>query len=82
MIIIEVLVPSFDNHYELKVDENVVLAVMISEIAAIICQKEQCKIIGSSDNLLLFSLSDKRLLSMNLSLYDNNVRTGDRLVLV
>lgn len=74
--------PSLDKSYDFKLDEDIVLSVITDEIASIICQKEQCGISGNKRELMLFKPANSHILSMGLSLYENGIKTGDRLVLV
>ena len=82
MIITEIYVPSVDKTYEFKLNEDISTIVIIDEIGSVICQKEQCAIKGDKSQLMLFKCEDKQILSMNLSLYENGVQSGDRLILV
>lgn len=82
MIIAEVFVPSIDKTYDFKFDEDVIVSVVAEEIGAIICQKEQCNVLGDKDNIMLFKAETNQILSMGLSLYENGIKTGDRLMFV
>ena len=82
MIIVEIYVPSVDKNYEFKLSEDVAASVAIDEISSVICQKEQCGIKGDKSKLMLFRCENKQILSMNLSLYENGVQSGDRLMLI
>lgn len=82
MIIAEVFVPSLDKSYEFKLNEDVAVWTVIDEISSVICQKEQCNISGDKDKLMLFKTDTAQVLSMNLSLYENGIKSGDRLMLI
>lgn len=82
MIIAEIYVPSVDKVYEFKLNEDTALYVVIEEIISVICQKEQCGIRGDKSDFMLFKSESSQILSMNLSLYENGVQSGDRLILV
>ncbi len=81
MIYTEVYVPSIDKRYDFKLNEDVPAHIVIAEISSVICQKEHCNISGDQKQLLLFKESDYKVLSLNLTLYENDVRTGSKLVL-
>lgn len=82
MIIVEIFVPSIDRTYEFKLNEDIAASVIIEEITSVICQKEQCEVKGERSDLILV-LSDKhQIVSMNLSLYENGVQSGDKLMLL
>lgn len=82
MIVVEIFVPSVDNVYEFKLNEDAATSVVINEISSVICQKEQCSIKGDKSQLMLFRCESNQILSLNLSLYENGVQSGDRLMLV
>lgn len=82
MIIAEIYVPSVDKTYEFKLNEDVAVSVVIDEITAVICQKEQCSVRGDKFGFLLFSSDSGKILSLNLSLYENGIRSGSGLMLV
>ncbi len=82
MIITEIYVMSLDKSYDFKLNEDVIVTVLIEEISNMICQYEQCEIRGDRENLLLFSEEQHKMLSMELSLYENGIQTGDTLILV
>lgn len=82
MIVTEIYVPIIDASYDFKLDENVLTSIVIEEIASIICQKEQYEIVGDKTQFMLFKVENKQLLSTNLTLYENGVITGDKMVFV
>ncbi len=81
MIITEIYVPSLDRAYDFKLNEDIRTAVVIDEISNMICQKERCKFRGEKNSLLLFKADSNRVLSAELTLYENGVETGDNLIL-
>lgn len=82
MIIVEVHALSLGRTYEFKLNEDVAANVIIEEISSVICQKEQCAVKGERSELLLVLCDKQQILSSNLSLYENGVQSGDRLMLV
>ena len=66
MIIVNVFIPLMDKEYEFKLNEDIPVCWIIEEITSLICQKEQ------------YVLST---LSVSLSLYENDIKSGDRLIL-
>ena len=82
MIIVEVSVPCIDKTYDFKLNEDIILSVIIDEIASVICQKEQCEITGEKSDFMLFKAETNQALSMNLSLFENDVKSGNKLILV
>ena len=82
MIILEIFVPCIDKTYDFKLNEDIVISELIDEVVSVICQKEQCGVVGDRENFMFFSLNSARALSMNLSLFENDIKTGDKLMLV
>lgn len=82
MIIVEVQVPCLDKTYEFKLNEDVIVAIAIEEIVSVICQKEQFKLFESKSKFLLYNMATERQLSVSLSLFENGVCMGDKLILV
>ena len=82
MIIVEVFVPAIDNIYEFRLNEDVAVNVVIEEIISVICQKEQCPLKGERADFLLVLGGKQQVLSSNLSLYENGVQSGDRLIML
>lgn len=82
MIIVNIYVPLIDRNYEFKLNEDVPVYWIIEEISALICQKEQFELQNDSRQFMLYKLECKQTLSLSLSLYENDVKTGDTLILV
>lgn len=82
MILVEIYVPSVDRIYEFKLNEDIAVSVITDELCSVICQKEQCGVKGDKSDMLLFHKESKRILLPARSLFENNIRSGDRLVLI
>ena len=82
MIIVEISVPAVDDTFEFKLNEDVSTAMVIDELCFVICEKEQCSLIGNKDDMFLYSTDQERCLSRSLSLYENGVGNGERLILL
>lgn len=82
MILVDVFVPSLNNNYEFQLDENVRLESVIEEITEIICQKEQCTISGDRKKLCLCQYFGESVLKKWMTLAQNNITDGARLILV
>lgn len=80
MIIVEVYVPSLDKTYDFKLNENVLTSIIVDEISAVICQKEQCAITGKDNGFMLFDKENENILSMENSLFENRIKTGSVLI--
>lgn len=81
MIITEIYVPALDKSYDFKINEDILTAFVIEEIVSVICQREQCSLSGNKGDIMLFKKENSQVLSMGLSLYENGIKTGDKLLL-
>ena len=81
MITVEIAVAASDKQYEFHLDESVPLHILLEEIGAMICQKEQCSP-EQCGGLLLCDVKSGRILSPEQSLYTAGILTGDSLLLV
>lgn len=82
MILIDVYVPSVSKHYEFRVNEKEKIAVIITELAELICQKEQCRFSGNKEDLLLCLYQMNAIMSNEMTLYDYGVTDGGQVILV
>jgi len=82
MILVEIIVPSVDSTYDFQLDEDATINNIIGEISELISQKEHCGVVGNIDNLMLCSMKTRQILSINKTLRECNVQTGDSLELV
>lgn len=82
MILVEIVVPSVDTTYDFQLDEDATVYNIIGEISELISQKEHCNVVGNYDNLMLCSLKNHQILSINNTLRECGVQTGDSLELV
>lgn len=82
MIITEIFVPSFEKKYEFKLNENVPVAMVIDELVSIISQYERCEFLGEGQTFVLLSSDKAQILSNVLTLFENDVKTGENLILI
>lgn len=82
MILVEIVVPSTDGSYEFKLNEDIPVGVLLEEICSVVSEKEQCRLSDSGESLILFNYKKKAELSPNMTLYENGITTGDKLVLL
>lgn len=82
MILVDVFVPSINNHYEFQLDETVKIELIIEEIAEMICQKEHCNLLGNKDELYLCAYQSESILQRQTTLEQNRVEDGSRLILI
>lgn len=82
MILVDMEVASLNRHYQFSLDENAPVTEVISEVRDIICQKEQCQLIGDPDTLSLCSKEQQNILRPDSSLSAQGIQNADRLLLV
>lgn len=82
MILVEIEVPSVDRTYDFRVDEDANIHTLMSEVGELIAQKEHCAVKGDINRLILCSKKDNKILSVNKSLRECGISTGDSLILI
>ena len=82
MIIVDVVVPSLERKYQFSLEEQMPVETLIAELAEIICQKEQCTLIGDTKELCLCSGEKKRILNRKATLSQQGVVNADWLLLI
>lgn len=82
MILVEIKVPAVNASYEFKLNEDVSASIVIDEVCAVICEKEQCSMPEGANGMMLFDSDRGIRLSGALSLYENNVGNGSCLLLL
>ena len=82
MILVEIVVPSTDGTYEFKLNEDVPVGILLEEICSVVSEKEQCSLSSEKGSMILFNYLKKTELSPNMTLYENGITTGDKLVLL
>lgn len=80
MIMIDVEVPLLGQVYDFELNEEKETGKLIQEMVGLIAQKEQ-KVVVMEDDLLLYSYRSERILQKELTLKEQGIRNGDRLVL-
>lgn len=82
MILVDINVPSVDSSYDFQLDEDSSIYNIIAELSELISQKEHCEVVGKVEDLMLCTRKDRRVLSVNSTLRESGVQTGDSLMLV
>ncbi|MDO4413738.1 MAG: hypothetical protein Q4C20_01530 [Erysipelotrichaceae bacterium] len=81
MIIINVEVPVLDKKYDVRVNETVQLVKIRNELIDLICREEQCQVEGDRNRFLFYDVNSHRMLDLSLSAYENNLKTGQSVIL-
>lgn len=82
MILVDIYVPTMDNTYDFKLDENTKCGLVKNEIVKLICQKEKFKLEGDTIDLFISDNKGKSLLNEDKTLSENGIESGDKLILV
>lgn len=82
MVLVDVFVPSVDMTYDFRLNETIPVSAVIEEIAEMVGQKEQTKVVGKTSELQLYEKQTKRLLMKNKTLDECGVIQGNTLILV
>lgn len=82
MVLVDVFVPSVDRTYDFRLNESIPVSAVIDEIAEMVGQKEQTKVVGKTNELQLYEKQTKRLLAKNKTLDECGVIQGNTLILV
>lgn len=82
MIMVDVYVPSVGREYDFEIDENAPISLVIEEISAMVCQKEQCVLSGDVKELMLCDSKTRKILSSGDSLRECCIGVGAKLILV
>lgn len=82
MIMVDVYVPAYEKTYDMGVDENLSIDLILEEMANVVCQKEMGRLKGKADELCLCSYREQKILSPERTLRDYGIETGSRLLLL
>lgn len=82
MIVVEIIVPSVGGSYEFKLNEDVSVSLIIDEMCSVICEREQYAMFADTSDMMLFNADTGVQLAKSLSLYENNIDNGSKLMLV
>ena len=79
---VDIYVPALDREYDFQLDENTKIATIIEEIAEMIAQRERTEIIGIIGMLELAERNKQTFLNKEETLFDSDILTGSKLILV
>lgn len=82
MVLVDIEVPSLSRKYHFMLDEDINVELLITEIVTIIEQREQCKLDGRRENIVLYLRSSGVMLVKNECLKIQKVKNGDVLIMV
>ena len=79
MITVKIYSVMFETEYEFCLDSNIFVSELTEEIGEVICQKEQCRLAGNPEQLMLFSREKRCIISPSATLSECGIKTGDTL---
>ena len=82
MLLVEVVVPSQGKRYDFELEESVPVQVLIKEMVAVLCQKEYAQSSEGKDGFSLYSQELQRRLAPSVTLQENGIKNGQRLILL
>ena len=82
MILVDVEVPFLQKVYDMQVDEYTAIAILLEDMAGMICQKEQLTLSGDVSDLVLIIKRTQQMMDSHKTLKDYNVCSGQTLTLV
>lgn len=82
MVLVDIEVPALARKYHFNLDDEIRLETLITEIAGVIEQKEQCSLLGSKEDLVLCSIDSGNILFMDKTLAEQNIKNADTLMLM
>lgn len=82
MLLVDIVVPIFSRKYHFTLDETVNVELLITEIVTVIEQKEQCKLMGRREKMVLCRNKTKEVLIKNRNLQFQGVKNGEDLMLI
>lgn len=78
----EVMVPVLNLTFDFDLQDTALVEDAAAEIAEVVCRYEQCALKGNREDLVLCLEKQKRILAAGMTLAENGVQTGDRLLLL
>lgn len=82
MILVDIYVPSVDQSYDFRLDQNTTIASVIDEITELIVQKEKSSASVNPEELVLCSREYETVLPPTSTLAQCGITTGAGLILV
>ncbi len=82
MITVEIEIPMMGKLYDFRIDEEVPLYEVKTEVTEMICQKEQCAVQGDVERLLMWNAQNHTQLMQDQNAQENGLKTGSRILLV
>lgn len=82
MILVDIYIPAVDQTYDFLLDENASLYAVMMEITEMIAKKTGSDLPLDPEDFILYHAERCMPVQADRTLYENDVRDGDRLILV
>jgi uncharacterized ubiquitin-like protein YukD len=79
---VEVNTPGNNKVYEFQISDNLLVSTVVSRLIDMISEHEEQGIAFNPDTVTLLNHSDEKVLDPNNTLYQENVKNGDVLMLL
>lgn len=81
MIIVNVKVPVLEKNYDVQIDENVPMIIVIRDIADMISRENQYDVIQDKSRMLLWNDAIHRPVIREMTAAENGLQTGSSLTI-
>lgn len=82
MILVDIYIPALDTIYDFRVREDIPISQLKAEIVEMLCKKEKAQESLKSDDFLLCSKDNGKILAPEATLESCGIQNGSRLILV
>jgi hypothetical protein len=82
MILVDIYVPSVDQAFDFLLDENAEVSSIMADVTEMIAKKTGSKSADGASQFVLYKSDSEQPLNAALSLFENGIGDGDRLILV
>ena len=82
MILVDVYVPALNQVFDFNLDENAKIEDLLDEMGEMVEQNSRSNISGKGPRLMLCSYDGNRILPLDSTLFQCEIRNGSRLLMV
>ena len=80
MILVDVQIPALDRTYDFELDEETPVGELVEKIAQLI--REKARMPPETEKLCLYAFFKEKVLNEKLSLHQQGIETGEKLLLM
>ena len=82
MIIVDIYAPSVDQVFDFILDENAEVSDVMADVVEMIAKKTGSTSENGASQVVMYKSDKEQPLNANASLFENDIKDGDRLILV